>query len=390
MLSLAVDQKAKNNKLAMLYQREKQPKPFEAAIAEITVSCYMTCLARIASLFALLTVVLYGCSQRGAPEYFLDQYTTRLSRVTDIEFSGPKLVVPALPPLRHRSYPTPDIRLKALEAIDLLKCPTLSQAIAYRNSSLGKQMLPSSHYFHEKALLKLIPECINTLQAKAQDNRHGKIINRLQKVLKEKQTGFPAIQWNLLFANTEISQQLSSPGRSLPVKGPSGFQGTREALAYLIRLLPDRTLAAPYTLDVLESHLQQVSASRYLGQQIYSATLLSQTLNHAASILEQRLHKGPVCQQGAHSDEQQRLYNVFRLFYQEQIQPYLSQIHQQGSAIELDWQQLLAQLPPAPTPVMTEYLQTLFGNDLLQRSITRHTDVWQAIFDQCGSLPGRH
>lgn len=351
----------------------------------------MTCLTRITSLFALLTMVLYGCSQRDAPEYFLAQYTTRLSRVTDTEVSGPTLLIPALPPLRHRSYPTPDIRLKALEAIDLLKCPTLSQTIAYRNSSLGKQMLPSSHYFHEKALLKLLPDCISTLQAKAQDNRHGKIINRLQEVLKEKQTSFPGVQWNLLFANTEISQQLSSPGRSLPVNGSSGFQGTREALAYLVRLLPDRTLAAPYTLEVLESHLQQVSASRYLGQQLYSATLLSQTLNHAASILEQRLHKGPVCQPGAaQGDEQQRLYNVFRLFYQAQIQPYLSQIHQQGATIEQDWQQLLAQLPPAPTPVMAEYLQTLFGNDLLQRSITRHTDVWQTIFDQCGARPDRH
>ena len=351
----------------------------------------MTCLARITSLFALLTMVLYGCSQRSSAEYFLAQYTTRLSRVTETEVSAAKLLIPALPPLRQRSYPTPDVRLKALEAIDLLKCPTLSQAIAYRNSSLGRQMLPSSHYFHEKALLKLIPDCINTLQAKVQDNRHDKIINRLQELLTEKQAGFPGVQWNLLFANTEISQQLSSPGRSLPVNGPSGFQGTREALAYLARLLPDRTLTAPYTLEVLESHLQQVSASRYLGQQLYSATLLSQTLNHAASILEQRLHRGPVCQQGAaQGDEQQRLYNVFRLFYQEQIQPYLSQIHQQGATIEQDWQQLLAQLPPAPTPAMAEYLQTLFGNDLLQRSITRHTHVWQTIFDQCGSRPGRH
>ena len=350
----------------------------------------MSCYKTLTSLFALLTMVLYGCSQRDAPEYFLAQYTTRLSRVTDTEVSAGKLLIPALPPLRQRSYPAPDVRLKALEAIDLLKCPALSQAIAYRNSSLGKQMLPSSHYFHEKTLLTLIPECIHTLQARAQDNRHGKIIDRLQELLKEKQTGFPGIQWNLLFANTEISQQLSSLGRSLPVNGPSGFQGTREALAYLARLLPDQTLAAPYTLDVLESHLQQVSASRYLGQQLYSATLLSQTLNHAASILEQRLHKGPVCQPGAHNDEQQRLYNVFRLFYQEQIQPYLSQIHRQGATIEQDWQQLLAQLPPAPTPAMAEYLQTLFGNDLLQRSITRHSHVWQTIFDQCGARPGRH
>ena len=350
-------------------------------------SCYITCLARITSLFALVTVGLYGCSQRSAPQYFLDQYTTRLSRVTDTEVTLPELVTPTLPPLRHRAYPTPDIRLKALEAIDLLKCPALSQAVAYRNSSLGKQMLPSNRYFHEKTLLVLIPECISVLQTQSQNNRHNKIISRLQEVLSEKQASFPATQWNLLFANTEISQQLSSQGRSLPVKGQSGFQGTREALAYLVRLLPDRTLSPPYTLGVLESHLQQVSASRYLGQQIHSAALLSQTLNHAASILERRLQKGPVCPQGTQNSEQQRLYNVFALFYRDQIQPYLSQIHQQGSAIALDWQQLLTQLPPAPTPAMADYLQALFGNDLLQQSVARHTHVWQTIFDQCGSLP---
>ena len=353
-------------------------------------SCYITCLTRVTvtSLFALLMMGLYGCSHRCAPEYFLDQYTTRLSRVTDTEVTRAQLTIPTLPPLRYRAYPMPDIRLKALEAIDLLKCPALSQAVAHRNSSLGKQMLPSSRYFHEKALLILIPQCISSLQAKPQDSRHDKIITRLQEVLSEKQASFPATQWNLLFANTEISQQLNSQGRSLPVKGPSGFQGTREALAYLVRLLPDRTLTAPYTLGVLESHLQQVSASRYLGQQIHSAALLSQTLNHATNILEQRLQKGPVCPQGIQNSEQQRLYNVFRLFYRDQIQPYLSRIHQQGSVIELDWQQLLAQLPPAPTPAMADYLQALFGNDLLQQSIARHAHVWQTIFDQCKSLPG--
>jgi len=337
-------------------------------------------------LFALL-MALFACSQRSAPEYFLDQYITRLSRVTAIDAPLPELAAPTLPSLRLRAYPMPDIRLKALEAIDLLKCPTLSQAIAYRNSSLGKQMLPSVHYFHEKKLLLLIPQCINTLQTDAQDKRHDQIISRLHEVLSEKQANLPAVEWNLLFANTEFSQQLSSQGRSLPTSGSDGFQGTREALAYLVRLLPERTLAAPYTLSNLENHLQQVSASRYLGQQIHSATLLSRALNHAASILEQRLHHGSICQ-GNQNSEQQRLYNVFQLFYRDQIQPYLTRVHQQGSAIAHDWQQLLAHLPPPPTPAMAQYLQAIVGNDALQQSITRHTTVWQRIFDQCGALPG--
>ncbi|WP_419836090.1 DUF3080 family protein [Endozoicomonas atrinae] len=133
---------------------------------------------------------------------------------------------------------------------------------------------------------------------------------KLQAVLTEKRASFPAIEWNLIFANTEFSRQLESQGRFLPADGQTGFQGTREALSYLIRLLPDRTLEAPYTLTSLENHLQQVYASRYLGELIYSATALSQTLDHAANILERRLQKGTICP-AVNPAEEERLHLSF-------------------------------------------------------------------------------
>ena len=342
------------------------------------------------ALLLLSVLLLSGCSDRSSPDYFLEEYTTRLSRVTGIDISPPDIALPVLPPLRQRAYPTPDMRMKALDALGLLKCPALSQAVAYRNSSLGKQMLPSQHYFYEKNLLSLIPQCIRFLE---QTDGNQETTDKLQTVFTEKQASFPAIEWNLIFANTEFSRQLESQGRFLPADAQTGFQGTREALNYLIRLLPDRTLEAPYTLTSLENHLQQVYASRYLGELIYSATALSQTLDHAANILERRLQKGPICP-AVNPAEEERLHNVFRLFYREKIQPYLARVHQEGSIIRNDIKRLLSFLPTAPDEETQRYLSVITQESnlnspwyQLEQSIKHHTTAWGTILEQCGKTP---
>ncbi len=339
----------------------------------------------------LLLVLLPACSDRSSPDYFLNEYLSRLSRVTEIKLSPSKPTAPTLPTLRQRTYTVPDIRLKALEALDLLKCPALSQTVAYRNSSLGKQMLPSQHYFHEKKLLLQIPQCLHDLR---KDPKNKDIIQRLEDVLQEKQAAFAPMEWNLIFANTEISRQLTSQGRLLPADGASGFQGTREALSYLTKMLPDRTLTGTYDSHHLERHLQQVSASRYLGKLFYTEAVLTQTLNDASNLLEQRLQKGPVCTR-ANPDEGKRLHNVFRLFYRDKIQPYLTGVYQQGTSIRQSFLLMLQQLPEPPNPTMAKYLARITDEQRedglwypFRHSIQRHARVWQQLLKQCGISVG--
>ncbi len=345
---------------------------------------------RLPILILVFTLNLSGCSDHTSPGYFLAEYIRRLSRVTGIDIPEPDFAIPKLPPLRQRAYPAPDIRIKALEALDLLKCPPLSQAVAYRNSSLGKQMLPSQHYFYEKTLLSLIPQCIDSL---GQTDQNREVTAKLQQILREKQATFPAIEWNLVFANTEVSKQLNSQGRLLSTNDQANFQGTREALNYLTRLLPHQLVEPPYTSTDLENHLQQVAANRYLGELIYTAALLSQTLDNAANILQLRLKKGPVCP-AADPAEAERLYNVFRLFYREKIQPYLARVDQQGIIIRNDINRLLSLLPAAPQEEMRRYLslitQALNINSpwyQLEQSIKHHTTIWAEFLDQCGKAP---
>ncbi|WP_422489431.1 DUF3080 family protein [Endozoicomonas sp. ALE010] len=342
---------------------------------------------RFPPLLFVFALMLSGCSDHSSPEYFLEEYPHRLSRVTGVDIPEPEIAIPTLPPLRQRAYPAPDLRIKALEALDLLKCPALSQAVAYRNSSLGKQMLPSQHYFYEKTLLSLIPQCIGSLQ---QTNDNREVIAKLQEILSEKLATFPAIEWNLVFANTEFSKQLHSQGRLLAINDQASFRGTREALNYLTRLLPDQLLEPPYTSTDLERHLQQVTASRYLGELIYSAALLSQTLNHAANILQLRLAKGPVCP-AADPAEAERLHNVFRLFYREKIQPYLARVDQEGIIIRNDFKRLLSLLPAAPRDDIQRYLSLITQASnihspwyQLEQSIRHHTTIWAEFLDQCG------
>jgi hypothetical protein len=250
-------------------------------------------------------------------------------------------------------------------------------------------MLPSQLLHYEKQLLKALNHCLIHLQ---QESRKPFLQKKLQSLIHQKTVLLPEAKWNLLLSNSELSAQLSGYKKPLPLNGDNGQQGTIATLHYLKRYLHDSTFASPYGRASMETHLQQLTASQYSGQLLASATALINTLNRVSLMLNDA---GTVCPGGKASTRIERLNNVFRLFYGDDIQPYLSKITSEGR----DWQQameaLIQVLPPAPNKAMQDYLAFIAGTGrssiwtLLQQSITRHTESWQRVLTECGKMPGQ-
>ncbi|MGI9279883.1 MAG: DUF3080 family protein [Endozoicomonas sp.] len=350
----------------------------------------MTVKATARWLYFLFLLILAGCSYRSTPEYQLEEYEQRISNVTEQSMPSATVSFPELPPLRKRHYPLPDIRLKALEALNLLECPKLTQLIAHRNNSLGKQMQPSQLLHYEKKLIVQLQTCTHYL---SEHNRKPELQKKLVSILQQKQAALPAAKWNMLLSNTELSGQFSGFPDLLPLHGDNGRQGTLEALKYLKSYLMDEHLAPPYDQASLELQLQQLTASHYSGQLLAAATAITNTLNRVSVMLEKSSN---ICPQGRRSVKIERLNNVFRLFYVDSIQPYLAKVVSEGREWHSVMLPLLASLPPPPDTAMKDYLLAITKTDSafsiwqqLDQSIMRHTRSWQKVLTECQMQPGQ-
>ncbi|AMO57291.1 hypothetical protein GZ77_16165 [Endozoicomonas montiporae] len=342
-------------------------------------------------LSALLLFLLSGCQPGSPADHLLDDYLKRISRVTEMETPiQAEFTYPVLPPLKQRIYDIPDIRMKALAALNLLECPRLSKVVAYRNSSLGRQMLPSQRLHYEKELLNELGDCIHYLQ---ETEPKSEVLPELKSISEQKQKQLPAIRWNALLGNVELSDQLVLRPESLPEEH-TGKTGTLNALLYLNGYLPDQTLSPPYSRSEMERQLQQLTASHYSGQLLRSAIKLTETLNTVADLLEARLKQRPLCPNGRLMPAAERLQNVFHLLYASQIQGYLSRIYREGSEWRSAMKHLLEQLPAPPSPAMQHYLNQITSDNTpdsvwyqLEQAVKRHTSAWQAVLSECNLMP---
>ncbi|WP_422137626.1 DUF3080 family protein [Endozoicomonas sp. ALC020] len=350
----------------------------------------MTLKVTVRSLALLLLITLAGCGYRSTAEYQLEEYEERISNVTGQPMPSATVSFPEMPPLRQRQYPLPDIRLKALEALNLLECPRLTQLIAHRNNSLGKQMQPSQLLHYEKKLIVQLEDCTNYLQ---QQNKKAELRARLKAIFQRKEAALPAAKWNMLLSGTELPSQLSGFQTLLPLHGDNGRQGTLEALNYLRLYLKDDRFAPPYDQQSLEMQLQQLTASHYSGQLLAAASAITNTLNRVSVMLEK---SDNICPQGRRSVKIERLNNVFRLFYVDSIQPYMAKVVSEGREWRSVMLPLLLELPPAPDKAMKDYLLAITGSDYafsvwqqLDKAILRHTRSWQKVLSECQMQPGQ-
>ena len=345
-------------------------------------------MIRPALLLCLLLLAACGPANDGLA--LQSDYLQRLQRSLDAAdvnaFDNRSVSRYRLPARRERLSEIPELRIGLLDlVIDARRCPHLQQLISQRNSSLGKQLMPSQRLGYEGDLLRAIDDCLPHLQ------EDSSLKTTLQHLASDKRQQLPAVFWNALNGSPEFENYLRFADQALPVDTleDSAALGALQRLASIGAALPAQL---PPNTDELEPLFFALYASEQGSQLITSLASLRYTLDAGSEMLEQRQQDRPLCPLGQATPRGRILQNIFVKFYAGGLQPYLAQVDQRGQ----QWQTALLQLQridgiPAAT---REHLQRLAGEqDSLwqdfRAATARHVKAWQALLNSCGLAPGQ-
>lgn len=345
---------------------------------------------RILALLSLLALV--ACQPADDGLALQADYLQRLNNAVEGEevgeFDRAQLLRYRMPARRERLLEIPEVRIGLLDLLlDVRRCPTLQQQIGQRNSSLGKQLLPSSRLGYEGDLLRALDECRNALQQAQDQELHA----RLGALAMAKRAQLPAVFWNALNGSREVERYLRFADLALPAT-PKEDDAALAALAQLATLGNALPQALPPPAVQLDPLFFALHSSAQGGQLITSLASLSHTLNQASRMLDSRQGRRPVCPQGQTTPRGRILQNIFVKYYAGALQPYLAQVHQRGQG----WSDSLRQLSAAPQiPAATQaYLLSLGGPEQslwadFQAATRRHVSAWQDTLKSCGLAPGQ-
>lgn len=303
-------------------------------------------------------------------------------------FDRAQLLRYRMPARRQRLLEIPELRIGLLDLLlDVRRCPALQQQISLRNSSLGKQLVPSSRLAYEGDLLRALDECRTVLQQRGEHKLRG----TLDDLAAQKRAQLPAVFWNALNASPEVERYLRFADQALPA-APGEDAAALDALAQLAALGEALPQTLPPPVAQLDPLFFALHSSPQGGQLITSLASLRHTLNQASLLLEQRQRRRPVCPLGQATPRGRILQNIFVKYYAGNLQPYLVLVHQRGQG----WRDSLHQLSALPQipPATRTYLLSLAA---AQRSLwagfetaaARHVQAWQDTLQSCGLAPGQ-
>lgn len=334
--------------------------------------------------------MLAGCGPANDGLALQSDYLKRLQRSLDAAdvnaFDSRSVSQYRLPARRERIQALPELRIGLLDlVIDARRCPHLQQLISQRNSSLGKQLMPSQRLGYEGDLLRAIDNCLPYLQ----DDSSLKAT--LQRLANDKRQQLPAVFWNALNGSPEFEHYLRFADQALPVDAQedSAALDALQRLAHIGAALPAQL---PPSAEQLEPLYFALYASEQGSQLITSLASLRHTLDAGSELLEQRQQSHPLCPLGQATPRGRILQNIFVKFYAGGLQPYLAQVDQRGQ----QWQAALLQLQRIDgiPPATREHLLRLAGEqDSLwqdfRTATARHVKAWQTLLNSCGLAPGQ-
>jgi len=345
-------------------------------------------MTRLALLLCLC--LLAGCGPANDGLALQRDYIERLQRSLDApdvrSFDNRSISQYRLPARRERFSDIPELRIGLLDlVIDARRCPRLQQLISQRNSSLGKQLMPSQRLGYEGDLLRAIDDCLPHLQ----DDSSLKAT--LQRLANDKRQQLPAVFWNALNGSPEFENYLRFADKALPVDTPED-SAALDALQRLASIGAGLPTQLPPSAGELEPLFFALYASEQGGQLITSLASLRYNLDVGSDLLEQRQQSRPLCPMGQATPRGRILQNIFIKFYAGGLQPYLAQVDQRGQ----QWQAVLLQLQRIDgIPSVTRtHLQRLAGEqDSLwqdfRAATARHVKAWQTLLNSCGLAPGQ-
>ncbi|MDN5517127.1 MAG: DUF3080 domain-containing protein [Pseudomonas sp.] len=334
--------------------------------------------------------MLAGCGPANDGLALQSDYLQRLQRSLDAAdvnaFDSRSVSQYRLPARRERIQALPELRIGLLDlVIDARRCPHLQQLISQRNSSLGKQLMPSQRLGYEGDLLRAIDNCLPHLQD------DSSLKPALQRLANDKRQQLPAVFWNALNGSPEFEHYLRFADQALPrdAQEDSAALDALQRLAHIGAALPAQL---PPSAEQLEPLYFALYASEQGGQLITSLASLRHTLDAGSELLEQRQQSRPLCPLGQATPRGRILQNIFVKFYAGGLQPYLAQVDQRGQ----QWQAALLQLQGIegiPTGTREHLLRLAGEQDSLwqdfRTATARHVKAWQTLLNSCGLAPGQ-
>ena len=330
-----------------------------------------------------------ACSNRHTPEGIFDNYLYRLHN--SLEAQGKKVSVDAnvanaikhLPRYPQRTtllHPLSESKINLLEFLRLSQCD-LQRHIGERNSSLGKLQKDSQRLIYDIEFIRLAKICIDSL---ALDNPLREVLH-VATADKEKQ--LPLLLWNATFASEEFIHLFSLSTNTISAAGLADKPvNLYEALDAIERMVKEEN----FVQSDFENALAVIASRKYLGEIRRSIVLVKEGLSQADNLLRYRIDQKPLCRSNTPNAKFDIVNNVFRKFYIGEVQPYIATVYQQAE-LSLESLEQLIQLQKTPSD-FDGFWSNLYRADnsewqQLKRAIEKHTEHWQALLEQCGSLP---
>lgn len=329
-------------------------------------------------LLLLSVLSLSGCWFDSGLTGQLDEYRTRLARVTDSEFSALQdddasvLRFPAAGQLYQKVAP---FNVNLRQFYQLQNCE-LGALVAQRNTAVGKTAQPSQRFIYEDALLDALDNC----RAHLADN--PQLASQLTDWLTAKQAQRPALWANLVQTSEETRAAFSRPDTLLSKNDNRDAGVSVSALQFLAGLKNNRQ----QSLDTLEQELKYLDSSRLPAKIWRTQAVITSHLNTLTSQLRPVLSE-QACPAGKASDQVEILRNVFYLFFIEQVQPVGSVLNQYHYRLMPVWQAWLDD--PALAESFRAYLHqhAVEGFAAYQQAIHAHVSLWQELFARCNLSP---
>jgi hypothetical protein len=330
----------------------------------------------------VLTALLLVACGAGPTESRLQDYQARLQRTLQLELEAPSPPgLPRFPRPRELLAASAQDTIGLIELWSLRDC-ALHGLIAQKNSSLGRVALPSTQLFHELDFLRLLPACLQQLNASGNEA----LALQLSQVGTAKREDLPNIIWQALLGGQEYREYWNTPQQLPDYTAGMGAPG-RSAAQALTRLA-GAWLSGNYELDrgAVEEHLKQLGAGA--GGALYKSLLLQQLyLDNLDAAMRVRLQVRPICY-SAGDDTAPILDNVVRKYFIGEVQPWSVQLQrgaQQLHAVQ-SLEALLAPGEPEPFKVWRTRRNALI--DAALGAPKRHVESLLPLLEQCGLAPG--
>jgi hypothetical protein len=326
----------------------------------------------------LLILLQTGCGSNEAQDRLRD-YLQRLARPLDANAGPVETPSPTLPP-RAESLQLP-IEAGSLDGLDFIRLRgcALQDAVARRNSSLGRVAPPSQRLLLELAFLRDAPDCIEYMRS--QENEA--LAALLEENYQRKRAQLPALIFNATLGNREYRDFWRMRGtlKDYPTQTSSEVISALEQVNADVR----RWLAGDFSADGgrFELALSDIAGGDG-GELLASLRLQDTALSAGNTLISKRLISGPLCTQALKPAAAPVLRNVVSKYFIGQVQPWSAALNQRYHALLTPVSTLEAMLE---TVIPQRYGQWLRSRDeqlaTALEAPARHVRSLQTLLGTC-------